>query len=255
MNRSDWMPRLRWFAAEYLIVGLGVLTAVGANSWWTDRATAARAEQFTARLTEDVRYEAWAYDYLMAYYGDVLAAAEVAVGALSGDTSIPDEAFLVGAYRATQLKYNERQRATYDELISTREIGLIADETLRAAAVAVFTIPLIDVIRNEGIQSEYRRVFRRLVPADVQRELLRSCGDRIIEPGDYEGIVGSLAYPCTLGSPPAHVAAAASALRSDPDVLPALQLRFADVETTVTDLANHVPIMLGNLRIIAGRGR
>jgi len=36
-RRWDWRPKFRWFAAEYLIVVLGVLTALGMNAWWQDR--------------------------------------------------------------------------------------------------------------------------------------------------------------------------------------------------------------------------
>jgi hypothetical protein len=32
-KRWDWRPKARWFAAEYLIVVLGVLTAVALNAW------------------------------------------------------------------------------------------------------------------------------------------------------------------------------------------------------------------------------
>lgn len=119
----------------------------------------------------------------------------------------------------------------------------------------MFTIPLLDVIRAEGVSSEYRRFFRRIVPADVQRELLRSCGDRIPEPGDYGALVGSLDYPCTLELPPERIAASASAIRSNPEVLPALQLRFADIETTVTDLETAAPAMVNDLRRISERPR
>lgn len=43
-----------------------------------------------------------------------------------------DETLLVSAYRATQYKNKLRRRATYDELVSTGTIGLIADRSLRA---------------------------------------------------------------------------------------------------------------------------
>ena len=33
-TRWNWRPKLRWFAAEYFIVVLGVLTAVALNAWW-----------------------------------------------------------------------------------------------------------------------------------------------------------------------------------------------------------------------------
>ena len=35
-RRWDWRPKLKWFAAEYFIVVLGVLTAVAINAWWVE---------------------------------------------------------------------------------------------------------------------------------------------------------------------------------------------------------------------------
>jgi hypothetical protein len=228
----------------------GVFVATQVSNWNEARATRARATEFSSRLAEDVRHEAWAFEYLIEYYGDVHRNARLAVTALSGDTLLTDEALVIAAYRATQYKYQERHRATYDELVSTGEIGLIADDTLRTTAVDVFTFPLVDILREEGRSSEYRRLFRRLIPATVQQALLRACGDRNPTPGDYAAIVGSLDYACRLELPSEQIAAAASALRADPAVLPALQHRFADLETAITDLTRNFET-LPRLRRIA----
>lgn len=238
-------------AIEFLIVVAGVFVATEVANWNAERATRARGAEFSARLAADLSHEAWAYEYLVEYYSDVDTSAKVAVAALTGDISISDEAFMIAAYRATQYKYQERHRATYDELVSTGEIGLIGDDILRTTAVDVFTSPLFDIIREEGRTSEYRRIFRRIVPADVQRALLQACGDRNPKPGDYRALVGSLDYACTLGLAPERVVAAASALRKDPSVLPMLQLRFADLETTTTDLRDFEA--LPKLRQLARR--
>ncbi len=58
--------------------------------------------------------------------------------------------------------------------------------------------------------------FRRLVPHGVQGALETTCGDRVVPSGDYAGIATKLDYPCRVDLPPAEVAAAAHALRSDP---------------------------------------
>lgn len=34
LPRIDWRAKARWFAAEYLIIVLGVLSAVAVNAWW-----------------------------------------------------------------------------------------------------------------------------------------------------------------------------------------------------------------------------
>ena len=244
-----------WFAVglDFVIVVTGVFIGLQASNWNDDRETRQRAAVFSERLTQDLRYEAWAYEYLIAYNRDVRAGAKAAIDALSGTGHLSDEQFLVSAYRATQYKYMDRNRATFDELISTGDIGLIARDKLRATAVSIYTTTLIDVIADEGREAPIRTLFRRRVPADVQQALLEKCGDRFAPTGNYDAIIGSLAYPCELGLAPDAIAAAATLLRTDAGIVEALQIRFADLETAITDLETVNADTLKSLRTIAGR--
>ena len=166
-----------------------------------------------------------------------------------------DEQFVIAAYRASQYESSDRQRATYDELVSTGTISLIANQKMRETAIRVYASPLFDQIINEGKQSQYRELFRKTVSASVQRELLSQCGDRIVNPLDYNGIVHSLDYPCKLDVPADKVRAAAQALRSREGIVSALQLRFADLETTLSNLQQYNPALLQGLREFAERGK
>lgn len=244
-----------WFAValDFVIVVLGVFIGLQVSNWSDARETRQRAGIFSERLKEDLGYEAWAYDYLIEYNKDVRAAARAALDSINGETPLSDEQFLINAYRATQYKYNDRGRATYDELISTGEIGLIEDETLRTTAVSLFTTTLLDVIAEEGRNAPIREIFRRRVSADVQAALLRECGDRFVAAGDMAGIRGSLSYECELSVHDEKLAAAATWLRADEGLVAALQLRFADVETAITDLEHVNAEMVAKLRDIGGR--
>lgn len=244
-----------WFAVgvDLAIVVLGVFLGTQVSNWNEARETRAKAEVFSARLADDLRIEAWGYEYLLAYNEDVLANAEGTLAALTGEKQMPDQQFLISAYRASQYKYIDRHRASYDELVSTGAIGLIADQKLRETAILVFTTPLFDLISDEATQSEYRELFRTMVPATAQRALLRNCGDRFAAPGDYVAIVGSLDYDCALDLPAETIRAAAAALRNNERAIPALQLRFADIETALVDLGPNNVAVLQNLRDIAGR--
>ena len=137
-------------------------------------------------------------------------------------------------------------------MVSTGSIDLIKDQALRKTAVVLFTTPLFDEITGEGKAAEYRQIFRRLVSKDVQHALLERCGDRFIQPLDYERIVKSLDYRCTLNLPAEKISAAAKSLRSQEKLASALQLRFADVETALADLQINNPTVKKNLRNIAG---
>lgn len=252
---TEHVKTQNWFAValDFCIVVLGVFIGLQVSNWNDNRNTHQRAAVFGERLTKDLQYEAWSYQYLINYNRDVRAGAKAALDALSGAAPLSDEAFLTNAYRATQYKYMDRGRATYDELISTGEIGLIADEKLRTTAISLFTTTLIDVIAEEGREAPVRLIFRRRVPAGVQAALLEKCGDRFAPTGDYEAIVGSLSYPCELGLAPEEIAAAATLLRTDEGLVEALQIRFADLDTAITDLEKVNAEVLHNLRAIAGR--
>ncbi|HWS23574.1 MAG TPA: hypothetical protein VN226_03990, partial [Anaerolineales bacterium] len=157
--------------------------------------------------------------------------------------------------RASQYKYNLRQRATYDEMISTGSIDLISDQTLRKTAIEIYTSKTFDDVSADGQKSEYRLIFRKSVSKDVQRALLKQCGDRFVEPLDYVKIIKSLDYECKLDVPADKISAAANSLRANPALVSALQYRFADIETAISDLEFYSPVLLNNLREIAGRSQ
>ena len=253
---SEHVKAHNWFAVaiDFAVVVAGVFVGMQVNDWNVMRQARARALEYSARLTDDLRFEAWQFDYLIAYYTDVLINAERTVGALTDGPALSDEQLVISAYRASQYLYYGSRRSTYEEMIATGDIGLIADRRLRETALSYFSDPTVGVVTDEGKTSDYRKAFRRAAPADVQRALLKNCGDRIITPGDYANIVGSINYPCTLDLPAEKIAAAAARLRADPQVLPALQLRFADLETAIVNLHQGTPGLLANLRAIGGEG-
>jgi hypothetical protein len=235
---------------DFVIVVIGVFVGIQVSNWNENVTTQRKAEHFAARLIDDIRLEAWSYESLIEYYDDVLDNAERAIDALSGDSEFTDEAFLISAYRASNFGFNERWRATFDELIATGEIGLIDDETLLATAIYVYNTPIFDIIMDNGRNAEFRQIFRKTVPMNIQRELLDQCGDRYVAPLDYNAIVDSLDYECALNISANAVEDAASALRENPAVLPALTVRFADLETALYLLTENRKDSLARLREI-----
>lgn len=239
------------FGIELIIVVLGVFIGIQASNWNQERTSAAQAANFSERLKADLREEDWAYQLQIVYNREVLENADRAASALEGTTAMSDEALLVSAYRATQYKQRLRRRSTYDELISTGTIGLIRDATLRDTAMRVYNLPTIDNVVREGMQSRYREAFRMSLPNEVQRAVAKNCGDRYVETGNYAAISGSLDYPCRSGLTEQTLGEAAKALRSNPNLLPLLRLRIADIETRLVDLTNNNRPILDKLRAIA----
>lgn len=232
LRGQDWMAVF----IELLVVILGVFLGVQGSNWNEDREQDRKSAEFTERLKTDLRAEAWNIEMQIGYHEQVQANARRAADALSGRDPLPDEALLVAAFRATQYNDNVRQRATYDELTSTGDLGLVRDHALRKLAMNVYTTQVFDWFTDEGRTSPYRAAFRRRVPYGVQTALETTCGDRVVASGNYSGIATKLDYPCHVDMPPAEIAAAATALRSDPEILPLLNQRIVDLGTNIGNL-------------------
>ena len=236
---------------ELVIVVLGVFIGMQVSNWNQQRVADQQAAVFTARLKADLRIEDWSYQFLITYNREVLANANQAADALEGASEMSDEAFLVSAYRATQYKEPARRRSTYDELISTGAIGLIRDQNMRDTSMRLYSTAMFDNLAREGRQSRYREVFRKSLPNTVQRTLAKQCGDHYLEPGDNAGIHGVLDYTCSSGLSAQVIVASAKALRSNPELLPMLRLRIADLETRLGDLTSNNRTLMENLHTIA----
>ena len=238
---------------DLLIVVVGVFIGIQVSNWNGDRATARRGEVFAERLRSDLRVEAWGYELLVGYYGDVAAHCRRTLDALAGHAPMSDEALLIAAYRATQYNATIRRRATFDELVSRGELSLITDPALRDLAQTVYTTPFIGYIFEEGRASAYRHWFRLNMPHNVQQALAKACGDRFVDLFNYAGIDGVIDYPCTTGLRDHTIAAAVGLLRDDPEAIRLLRLRVADLDTSVNDLACNFADMRDSLRALAGR--
>ncbi len=236
---------------DLVIVVAGVFIGIQVSNWNAERETRQKAAIFTERLKADLRGEDWTYQFLIAYYREVLANANRAIDALDGKAAMSDEALLVSAYRATQYRNRNQRGTTYDELVSTGSIGLIRDRNLRDTAIRLYNLSTFDILAREGMQSRYREAFRMSLPNDVQRALGKQCGDRVSVPGDYATIHGNLDHPCRTGLSVQTIAESAKALRSNPDIVRFLRLRIADLETRMFDMTRNNRSVMENLRAIA----
>jgi hypothetical protein len=250
---SQSLREQNWTAIsiEFVLLVLGVFLGIQVANWNAEREDRRKSAVFTERLKADLRGEDWTCQFLIAYNREVLANANRAVEALEGRAALSDEALLVSAYRATQYRNRNQRGSTYDELISTGNIGLIRDRGLRETAIRLYNLQIFDNLVREGMQSRYREAFRTSLPNHVQRAVSRNCGDRVSRPGDYASIKNNLEYPCRTGLSAQDIAASASALRANPDILRFLRLRIADLETRMFDLTRNNRSVMESLRAIA----
>ena len=250
---SESLQQQNWaaIAIEFLLLVLGVFLGIQVANWNVEWETRQKSAIFTERLKTDMRGEDWTYQFLITYNREVLANANRAVEALEGKAALSDEALLVSAYRATQYRNRNQRGSTFDELVSTGNIDLIRDRTLRDTAIRLYNLAIFDNLVQEGMKSRYREAFRMSLPNTVQRALGKHCGDRVSSPGDYTTIHRNLDYPCRTGLSAQTIAESAKALRANPDIVRFLRLRIADLETRMIDLTRNNRTVMESLRAIA----
>jgi hypothetical protein len=254
---SQSLKEQNWTAitVEFVLLVAGVFLGIQAANWNGPRESDRRSADYTQRLKADLRIEAWNFEMLIGYYGQVQANSRRTVDALSGRGRLSDEALLVAAYRATQYNDNTRQRATYDEMTSTGELALIRDARLRKLAMDIYAMRDFDWFIDEGRNSPYRVAFRKRVPYRVQEALEAACGDHLVPPGNYADIPTALDYPCHVDLAPAEIAATVAALRADPEFAQLLNLRVMNIGTNIGNLAFYQAPLRESLRAIAKEKR
>ena len=232
---SQSLKEQNWTAIviEFVLLVAGVFLGIQVSNWNQERETAKKAAVFTERLRDDLRVEVWRFKALNLYYRDVVENARITLGDLEGRKRLSNEALLIAAYRATQYSEFIQYRATYDELTSTGNIGLISDPKLRRMANEVYSTALYSNVKNEGINNRYRIAFRMLVPVSAQMAAANQCGDLPSRLLDYKSIERPLGYPCKTGLPAAEVDAIAAQLRSYPELVGLLRLRITNVFSAI----------------------
>lgn len=248
LKEQNWMA----IGIEFVLLIAGVFLGIQVANWNEERERNKQSEVFTERLKADLLEEAWGYALVLEYNKDVLANVESVLADLQGEATLSDEQFVINAFRATQYRSIDRKRATYDELVSTSKIDLIKDQALRNSAIKLYNIPMIDNLYNEGVSSEYRKLFRSTVSKDVQQALFENCSDGFAKVLDYTSITELLNQSCSLGLPAEKITAAANALRTHEAMMAVAQLRFAEVSTTIRNLKNR-PIIVKAFEEITGR--
>ena len=159
-GRWDWRPKVRWFAAEYFIVVLGVLTAVALNAWWVgmqERDLETRSlRELRAALTNDlvdIRGNIARHSR-----GDAsarLLQAHLRAGGPYADTLDAHFGRVLGASSTI------RDEAAY-ETLKQRGMETITDDPVRTAVGRVYGMEYPRVISFQRSSTEL--VLRQVVP-------------------------------------------------------------------------------------------
>lgn len=207
-----------WFAVtvDVGIVVLGVFLGTQVNNWNADRLDSKRANNFRARLIDELDFDARQYALQHAYYHQAKSYGLAALADLNGTKPLSDRDFLVAAYQLTQVDTTKAKTGVYEEMAAAELIDRLGDEETQLVASDFY---LSVEVAQRSLESifPYRTLLREVMPYDIQIQIRTECGDRDVY---YKGrLVGiRIVVPCPLVIDPAKATSAARLIRSAPDL-------------------------------------
>lgn len=213
-------------ALDFVIVVTGVFIGIQVSNWNEERAIRKETVLLSERLKREFGLDTWIASAALSYHKGVYDNAVLTLGDLTGKDPLADEQLVIAAFRASQFnRFNPS--SAFDELVATGGLALIEETPMGLVAKEFYENTNIIDMQNDGRSSEYRRLFRSIVPIDVQVRATERCGDRNAVVELIVNEIGSLDYDCELDLPPERVAAAAAAIRQDMELQYALRHRAA----------------------------
>ena len=167
LSRIDWQPKLRWFAAEIVIVVAGVLIALTINAWWAARQQARDERRLLSALRIEFHANQEQLDRLIAFH-EALKATSTRLLIYSADPPAslsPDS--------VDQLLADESWWSSYTALESTVLEGAVQDGQLRIIQ-SDSVRRILTTWRSEAGSAEAQSQQERAHYQDVWLPLLRS---------------------------------------------------------------------------------
>jgi hypothetical protein len=169
-----------WFAAaiDLAIVVLGVFLGIQAANWNETRKERTEERRYYAQIVDDLRLDQRQLQYALERADTFDAAAENTLRAmhtgLSGD--VTPGRFAVEIHHAGYLYIPRPSRGTYDELISTGNLGLLRNEAAKSAIAEYYGT--FDVLRQwdallRSQQDRYWGATAGVLPRPVLRDAVR----------------------------------------------------------------------------------
>jgi hypothetical protein len=242
-RKQEWTA----IGIDFVIVVVGVFVGIQVANWNSEQADRRRGTQYVERLTTDLGQDLVTRRGEVAYYAAVLDSVLLA-NALLADPRSDAEALVVNAYRASEITYTPPTRSTWDEIVSSGDIGLLSRQAVDSGIAAYFAGDtsrfMFDILSN----SVYRREVRQIIPLEIQMALRAGCSD---VRNEAQQIVGFMEQ-CVLDVDDAALIRTANALRADPDVRAALQFQYSEAFSARANLSGDVVYLEGALAGLRG---
>ncbi len=230
-----------WFAVglDFAIVVTGVFIGIQVANWNADRADIRRGEIYVQRLVDDLTIDLNRRRLGVDYYDEVNESGEHTIELLAHPSS-DDKELVVRAYRSTEYNYDPHTRSTWDEIVSSGDLGLLPNRTVLDGLSLYFGAESANLMALEELRnSQYRARVRRTIPHRVQKAIRSGCSDM----RDGDGNVIGFSRTCRLDVSDEDITAAANALRNDPELPSDLRYNFSYLSSSRLNMRGDIVIL------------
>lgn len=245
-RKQEWMA----IGIDFVIVVVGVFVGIQVANWNAEAADRRLGEAYVERLSRDMGRDLEMRRGEAAYYGAVLASV-VRANELLADPGSDTEALVVNAYRASEITYWPQTRATWEEIVSSGDIGLLPQDAVDGGVSNYYAADTSRFIYDIMQQSPYRIRVRQIIPMQVQMALRAGCSDVRNEAQQITGFMDQ----CELAVDRAVLVRTANAIRANAQLRAELQYQYSDAYTAQANISGDVVYLERALAALREAGR
>jgi hypothetical protein len=213
---------------EFLIVVIGVFIGTQVANWNQARLEKQATQRMLIQLVPELRAEMEFFDAVQNYYRITRRYADRAAAGWNGER-MSDSEFVIAAYQASQVNGIGINPDSWALTFGGEQLRNIEDPKLRRNLEVVLTSDYAPV-EFGAVATPYREHVRKVIPIEIQDQIRNTCGDRNVR-GNCGIYLIVLPARCSLQLDPAKAAAAAAALRAQPQLADELRWHLAAVAT------------------------
>lgn len=219
---------------EFLLIVLGVFLGIQAANWNEQRVEDAKAQAYLARIRGNLATDLMSIQRREDFWRKVIDDGKASIHYAESGELVQGSAWktVLAFYQASQLWQWVPSDATYQEMRSGGELGLIRDETLREALSQYYLESGSGVAYIFYLQPEYRKIVRGLTPSVVADHVWAKCW---AQPSPTEQRL----IDCDSPIPEAQAQAILDAYLKDPNLLPELRFWVANQGVAINVIANY----------------
>jgi hypothetical protein len=223
---------------EFVLLVAGVFLGIQAANWNAQRAEDAKAGAYLARIRGNLQTDLVSIRRREIFWRKVIDEGNAAIRYAETGERVDGSAWKTvrAFYQASQLWQWVPADATYQEMRSGGELGLIRDEALRDQLSQYYLESGSGVAYLFYLQPEYRKIVRGLTPSVVADHIWAKCW-RQASPTQQELI------DCDSPITEAEAQAILDGYLRHPDLLPELRFWVANQGVSLNVLANYRPML------------